>query len=64
MNRRSFLGNASILAVATPLIATKAVVDFAREKRAPIKMQQTGNILTAEYINEIVSRINDLENRI
>ena len=64
MNRRGFLANGAILGIATPLIATKAIVDLTRQQKDPLPMKQSGEILTAEFLNELVTRINDLESRV
>lgn len=64
MNRRNFLSKGSILAAATPLFATKAIMDFARDKKEPLPELEYGSALTAEFMNELTARVNDLENRI
>jgi hypothetical protein len=64
MNRRGFLTNGAILGIATPLIATKAIVDLTRQQKDPLPMKQSGEILTADFLNELVTRINDLESRV
>jgi|SanBayMetagenome_1026888.scaffolds.fasta_scaffold160704_2 hypothetical protein len=64
MNRRNFLSNGVVIGLASPFIATKAIVDFARTRKEPLKETQVGDILTADFMNEIVSRINELESKI
>lgn len=64
MNRRNFLSKGTIIAAATPLLATKAIMDFAKEKKEPLPELEKGQILTAEFMNELTARVNDLENRI
>jgi hypothetical protein len=64
MNRRSFLSKGTIIAVSAPLLATKAVVDLTREKKEPLQELESGQILTAQFMNDLIERINDLENRV
>ena len=64
MNRRNFLSKGAIIAAATPLLATKVIMDFAKEKKQPLPALEYGSVLTAEFMNELTARVNDLENRI
>lgn len=64
MDRRKFLTSSAILGISTPLIATKAIVDLTRQRKEPIPTKQAGDILTSDFINELVNRINELESRI
>lgn len=64
MNRRKFISKGTAIAAATPLLATKVIMDFAKEKKEPLPELETGQILTAEFMNELTARINDLEKRI
>jgi len=45
-------------------MATKAIVDLTREKQKPLPELKSGQILTAQFMNELVDRINELENRV
>lgn len=64
MNRRNFLSRGAVIAAATPLFATKAIVDFVRDKKEPLPELEHGQVLTSQFMNELVDRINELENRI
>ena len=64
MNRRKFICKGTVIAAATPLLATKVIMDFAREKKEPLPELDTGQILTADFMNELTARVNDLEKRI
>jgi hypothetical protein len=64
MNRRNFLSSGTVIAIAAPFMATKAIVDLTREKQKPLPELKSGQILTAQFMNELVDRINELENRV
>lgn len=61
MNRKDFLtGTLSAMAIA-PMIALGKVVDATRTRRVPLEPLESGDILTTEYLAEIVDRLNELE---
>lgn len=61
MNRRKFLRNTASLAVVAPFVAVSKLADIGKEKRAPMPPLQTGSVLTAEFMNDLVTRVNELE---
>ena len=63
MARRNFLKVSSIVAVATPFLAIKQIVDVTKERKEPIATPYDGQLLTTKYFADIVERINDLELR-
>lgn len=48
---------------ATPIVAAAKVIEVAKEKNEPLEPLPYGSVLTSEYIAEIVSRVNQLEER-
>lgn len=63
MNRRSFISAGAAFAATTPFVVVAAASSKARTPNNPLPEVENGQILTAEYINSIIKRINEIDSR-
>lgn len=61
MNRRSFIRSSASLAVVSPFLAMEKLADIGKERRKPLPQLETGSVLTSEFMNDLVGRVNELE---
>lgn len=61
MNRRTFLRKAGSALAVAPFIAATKLADIGKAKREPLKRLNNGQVLTSDYMNDMVQRINDIE---
>lgn len=63
MNRRSFISAGAAFAATTPFVVVASVPSRAHGANEPLPEVENGQILTAEYINSIIRRINEIDSR-
>lgn len=63
-NRRRVLRSGLILTAAAPLLAMDKAAELARPPRRPLPPVETGTILTAKVMNDLITTVNELANRI
>ncbi len=61
MNRRSFLRFFGKSALGSPLLIGDAMRKAGKEQTSPLPELSPGDVLPASYINNIVKRVNSLE---
>lgn len=61
MNRRYFLRSTASLAAVAPFVAATKLIELGKEKRAPMPPLETGSLLTSDFMNDLVKRVNELE---
>lgn len=61
MNRRSFLTFFGRSAISSPLLIGDAMRKAGKEEARPLPEIKPGDVLPASYINDIVKRVNLLE---